>query len=234
MVNNLRVVIAAAGRGTRMGGQTNKQFLAINSRPVLSYSLEFFEKCELVDKVVVVTGEKEVEYCKREIIRKYDYSKVSAVIKGGSQRQDSVWAGLKELGADTDYVAVHDGARPILSTGILSRLLKEAEEWGAAIPGVASKDTIKTVDRDGFVRQTLDRSTIFAIQTPQVFKFAELRLAYQQAYEEGFTGTDDASLFEKYIGRVKVVEGDYQNIKITTPVDLIIAGSILQAQSNGE
>ncbi|MEA4925126.1 MAG: 2-C-methyl-D-erythritol 4-phosphate cytidylyltransferase [Syntrophomonadaceae bacterium] len=228
MVNNLRVVIAAAGKGSRMKSQTNKQYLPLNSRPVLSYSLDFFEKMNIVDEIVVVCGADELDYCQREIINRFHYKKVSALLPGGRERQDSVWAGLQKLGEDTDLVAVHDGARPLLSARVFLRLIEEAEKWGAAIPGMVSKDTLKSVDRDGFVRQTLDRNSVYAIQTPQIFKFAELRSAYQEAYQDDFQGTDDAALFERYIGRVKVVPGDYNNIKITTPEDLITAEALLK------
>jgi 2-C-methyl-D-erythritol 4-phosphate cytidylyltransferase len=212
-----------------MESSTNKQYLLLNLRPVLAYSLDFFEKLEVVDEIVVVTGEKELHYCEREIIKRFKYNKVSAVIPGGKERQDSVWAGLRKLGADTDFVAVHDGARPLLSCAVLYRLLEAAQEWGAAIPGIASTDTLKAVDRDNFVRQTLDRTTVYAIQTPQVFKYQELLAAYQQAQEDNFRGTDDASLFERYMGRVKVVEGDHNNIKITTPGDMLIAEALLRS-----
>ena len=227
MADNLRVVVAAAGQGSRMGTKTNKQFIMLNNKPVIAYSLDFFEKQDSVDEIVVVTSAKELEYCRHEIIEKNKYQKVSAVLVGGQQRQDSVWAALQCLASDTDFVAVHDGARPLLSADVLSRLLAEAEEWGAAIPGVPSRDTIKMVNRDSFVRQTLDRNVIYSIQTPQVFKFKELFTAYKYADEEGFYATDDAALFEKYIGQVKVVEGDYDNIKITTPLDLIIVQNLL-------
>lgn len=228
MANNLRVVIVAAGQGKRMMSNINKQYLSLNGRPVLSYSLDFFEQLDIVEEIVVVTGEKEIDYCEQEIIKRFKYNKVSAVIPGGKERQDSVWAGLQRIGTDTGLVAVHDGARPLLSSVVFFRLLKEAEEWGAAIPGIASKDTIKMVDKEGSVCQTLDRSTLFAIQTPQIFNYGQLLTAYQQAYQEDFRGTDDASLFERYIGRVKMVEGDYNNLKITTPGDLIIAEALLR------
>ncbi|NLV22611.1 MAG: 2-C-methyl-D-erythritol 4-phosphate cytidylyltransferase [Syntrophomonadaceae bacterium] len=227
MADNLRVVIAAAGQGSRMGIKTNKQFIMLNNKPVIAYSLDFFEKQETVDEIVVVTSAKELDYCRFEIIEKNKYQKVSAVLIGGQQRQDSVWTALQYLSEDTDFVAVHDGARPLLSADVLSRLLTAAEEWGAAIPGVPSRDTIKMVNKDSFVRQTLDRNVIYSIQTPQVFKFKELFTAYKYADEEGFYATDDAALFEKYIGQVKVVEGDYDNIKITTPLDLIIVQNLL-------
>ncbi len=227
MADNLRVVIAAAGQGSRMGTKTNKQFILLNHQPVITYSLDFFEKQDAVDEIVVVTSAKELDFCRNEIIAGNRYQKVSAVLAGGQQRQDSVWVALQYLGKDTDYVAVHDGARPLLSADVLNRLLEAAEDWGAAIPGVPSRDTVKMINKDSFVRQTLDRNVIYSIQTPQVFKFKELYTAYKYAEEEGFHATDDAALFEKYIGQVKVVEGDYDNIKITTPLDLIIAQTLL-------
>jgi 2-C-methyl-D-erythritol 4-phosphate cytidylyltransferase len=226
---NLSVVIAAAGKGTRMKEKTNKQYLIVNNRPVLAYSLEFFETLDIVDEIVVVARKSDLDYCKHEVIEKFGFTKVSAIIPGGKERQDSVYAGLQRLRNDTDFVAVHDGARPLLSSNVVHNLLKEAKEWGAAIPGVVSKDTLKMVDRDGFVRHTLDRESVFHILTPQIFKYDELLSAYRQAYEERFTGTDDASLFERYIGRVKVVEGDYKTIKITTPSDLITVQRFVEA-----
>ncbi len=228
MVDNLRVVIAAAGKGSRMGSSTNKQYMLLNGRPVLSYSLDFFEKLHVVSQMVVVCAPDEVDYCRQQIVRRFKFNKVAAVVPGGQERQDSVWAGLQQLGTDTDLVAVHDGARPLLSVEVLSRLLVEAREWGAAIPGIPSKDTVKLGDRDGFVRQTLDRTAVYAIQTPQVFNFNELLTSYREAREEGFMGTDDASLFERYIGRVKIVPGDYNNIKITTPEDMAVAEALLK------
>ncbi len=227
MANNLRVVIAAAGTGSRMKSRINKQYMLLNSRPILSYSLDVFEKYEAVDEIVIVAHPREIEYCEREIVNKFGYRKVKKVIPGGKQRQDSVWAGLLQLNQDTDYVAVHDGARPLLTLALLDDLIKEAEEWGAAIPGVYVKDTLKMVDRDGFVGNTLDRSSTVFIQTPQVFRFKEIYQAYEMALEEGFKSTDDAALFEKYIGRVKVVPGNYNNLKITTPEDLIIVEALL-------
>lgn len=227
MADNLRVVIAAAGQGSRMGTKTNKQFIMLNQKPVITYSLDFFEKQDAVDEIVVVTSAKELDFCRNDIIARNKYQKISAVLTGGQQRQDSVWSALQYLGQDTDYVAVHDGARPLLSADVLNRLLEAAEDWGAAIPGVPSRDTIKMINKDSFVRQTLDRNVIYSIQTPQVFKFKELYTAYKYAEEEGFYATDDAALFEKYIGQVKVVEGDYDNIKITTPLDLVIAQTLL-------
>lgn len=227
MVNNLRVVIAAAGTGSRMKSKINKQYMLLNQRPILRYSLDVFEQYEAVDEIIIVAHPRETEYCENEIVKKFGYHKVKKVIPGGEQRQDSVWAGLIELGEDTDYVAVHDGARPLLTPALLGELLKAAREWGAAIPGIYARDTLKVVDRDGFVSNTMDRSSAVFIQTPQVFRYSELYQAYEMAMEEEYRSTDDAALFEKYIGRVKVVPGDYNNLKITTPEDLVIAQALL-------
>lgn len=228
MDDNLRVVVAAAGTGRRMGSRINKQYLMLDARPILAYSLDIFEQYDPIDQVVIVAKPEEIDYCEQEIVRKYKYRKVIRVAPGGRERQDSVWAGLQQLNTDTAYVAVHDGARPLLSLELLEALYVQARQWGATIPGVFARDTLKMVDRDGFVGHTLDRSSIIAVQTPQIFNFRELRKAYKEALEEGFAATDDASLFEKYIGRVKVVPGQQDNLKITTPEDLIIAQGFLQ------
>lgn len=230
MANNLRVVIAAAGSGKRMGSKVNKQYMLLDDKPILAYSLDVFEAFGLVDDIIIVAHPREIEYCEKEVVEKFGYTKVRRVIPGGEQRQDSVWAGLKALDHTTCFVAVHDGARPLLTNSLIRELLKEAEEWGAAIPGVRVRDTIKMVDRDSFVGQTLDRTSVVAVQTPQIFNYSELKRAYEFAYEEDFIATDDASLFEKYIGRVKVVPGNYNNLKITTPEDLIIAEGLLKSR----
>ncbi|MGE5391100.1 MAG: 2-C-methyl-D-erythritol 4-phosphate cytidylyltransferase [Deltaproteobacteria bacterium] len=227
MGNNLRVVIAAAGIGSRMGSKINKQYLNLNSRPILTYSLNVFEDFKAVDEIVIVAHARDVEYCEKEVVKKYGYRKISRVIAGGEMRQDSVWAGLQCLDKKSEYVAVHDGARPLFTSHLLEDLLEEAREWGAAIPGLAARDTMKMVDRDGFVTMTLDRASVVSIQTPQIFSYPELYQAYASAYEEGYMSTDDAALFEKYIGRVKIVPGEYRNIKITTPEDLVVAASLI-------
>lgn len=228
MDNNLRVVVAAAGTGRRMESKVNKQYILLNDRPVLCYSLDLFEAYDPIDEIVIVAKPSEIEYCEKEIVRKYNYRKVSGVIAGGEERQDSVQAGLNYLRDQTAYVAVHDGARPLLSLELLDKLFHAAQQWGAAIPGVYARDTLKMVDRDGFVGITLDRTSIISVQTPQIFGYADLKAAYREADLEGFRGTDDASLFEKYVGRVKVVEGQYDNLKITTPEDIVIAQSLLE------
>jgi len=227
MVNNLRVVIAAAGIGSRMNSKVNKQYIPLKGRPVIAYSLDTFEKIQQVDSIVIVANSNELDYCKNEIVKKYGYQKVTGVIPGGKQRQASVRAGLNYISGSTDFVAVHDGARPLVTSQLVQDLLTEAEKWGAAIPGVLARETLKTVDGDGMVVDTLDRSRIVVVQTPQIFKYDMLLEAYEKAYTEGVSGTDDASIFEKYMGRVRVVNSDNRNMKITTPEDIAVAESLM-------
>lgn len=228
MANNLRVVVAAAGSGTRMGNEINKQFISLGGQPVLTYCIEVLEKSPLVQDIVIVVREQEMELCQREIIDKYGFNKVIAVVAGGAERQDSVWKGLQSLGADTAWVAIQDGARPFLSESLLASLVDAAKIHGAAVPGVILHDTIKSVDQEHFVLQTLKRGTIATIQTPQVFDYQRLWQAYKQARQEGFYATDDAALYEKYCGPVKVVASEASNMKLTHPEDIILAEAILK------
>jgi 2-C-methyl-D-erythritol 4-phosphate cytidylyltransferase len=223
MADNLRVVIAAAGVGSRMKSSINKQYLDLLGKPVLTYSLDLFEQSRLVQSIVVVANSNDLSYCQNSIVKKFGYRKVAAVIPGGEERQDSVWAGINYFNEPGGYIAIHDGARPLLSNDLFCKLVQQAKEWGAAVPGVVPRDTLKVADTNELVLETLDRSRIRAIQTPQIFKYDLIVQAYRQAYADGFRGTDDASLYEKYIGRVKVVEGEDQNLKITNPLDLTLA-----------
>ena len=226
MANNLAVVIAAAGTGSRMKSDINKQYILINEKPVLYYSLECFSQMDLVKELVVVAHPDEVAYCQENIIDKYQFTKAK-VISGGQTRQESVVAGLKSLNSNVPYVAVHDGARPLVVPSLVLQVLKAAVEHGAAIPAVFATDTMKLIDAAGFVEKTLDRARLIAVQTPQIFNYRELIRAYDLAKEDNFIGTDDASLYEKYIGKVKTVISDTSNIKITRPEDIIIAKQLM-------
>ncbi len=227
MANNLKVVIAAAGTGSRMGSNINKQYMLLKGKPVLYHAVSTFNQMDLVEEIIVVAHPEEVDYCQKNIIDKYNLTKVTKVIPGGSQRQESVWQGLQNLSKDTHLVAVHDGARPLIYPELILKIYHAANKYGAAIPGVLAKDTLKTIDENGFVRETLDRSRIIAVQTPQIFNYSRLVKAYQAAYQDNFIGTDDASLYEKYIDQVKFVMGDYHNLKITTPEDLVVAEQLI-------
>ncbi len=218
------VIVAAAGSSRRMGksAPVNKPYLTLAGRPVLAHSLLFFEKMAMVGQVVVVAGAMEIDFCREQVVEPLGLTKVSAVVPGGEERQDSIYNGMQVLqatGRAADWVAVHDSARPFLSDVLFTVLFRMAQQFGAAVPGVLVKDTIKAVSAEGWVESTPPRAQLRAIQTPQLFDRIRLLAAYEQARAEGFAATDDAMLYEKYAGRVKVVDTTWDNLKITTPED---------------
>ncbi|GMX60160.1 2-C-methyl-D-erythritol 4-phosphate cytidylyltransferase [Paenibacillus elgii] len=219
MTDKLGVVIVAAGRGSRMRTQESKQYLLLDGKPILVHTLELFDRLEAVSDVVLVTGADDVERC-QGYIEAYGLRKVKRVIPGGKERQDSVYQGLLALDGSTRWVMVHDGVRPFAAREHIAACLGKARETEAAVLAVPVKDTIKIVDGEGLIQATPDRRSLWAIQTPQAFRFSLLREAHERAREEGFVGTDDAMLVERLGVRVAVVEADYYNIKITTPEDL--------------
>jgi 2-C-methyl-D-erythritol 4-phosphate cytidylyltransferase len=214
-------LILSAGQGKRIGGRVSKQFLEINGRPLLAYTLDQFQSHPLIDNMIVVTQEEFIDYCRQKIINKYGFAKVTKIVSGGKERQDSVYQGLLALAEDIEWVVVHDGVRPLVSTPVITDVLRAAFEKGAAIVGVPAKDTIKVVKDDFMVQETPPRKALWQIQTPQVFKKEVLVKAYQEAQAAGWVGTDDASLVERLGVPVFVVQGDYDNLKITTPEDLV-------------
>ncbi|AHF05872.1 2-C-methyl-D-erythritol 4-phosphate cytidylyltransferase [Desulfitobacterium metallireducens] len=221
------VVIPAAGQGKRMGAACNKLFLALAGRPILAHTLALFEASSQVEEIVVVGSEEDLANI-RTLIQEYQIKKVSQVTLGGKERQESVFAGVKALNPAIQRVAVHDGARPLLTLEELNRFFTESEEYSAAIMAIPLKDTIKRVDEKGQVLETPPRERLRAVQTPQIFERELLEDAHRQCAIEGFLGTDDASLVE-WLGKpVQVLDGMLENIKITTPEDLWIAESILK------
>lgn len=229
MEKKTAAIVLAAGQGKRMNSKIQKQFLHIKEKPVLYYSLSCFQNSPLIDKIVVVTGEESIEFCKNEIIDKYGITKVQAVAAGGKERYDSVYQGLLAC-EDCDYVYIHDGARPFVSETMIARAQKAVEETGACVIGMPSKDTVKIADENGMVQSTPDRSRVWVIQTPQVFSYKEIRGAHEAARRSDMSGiTDDAMVMEAYGNlKIKLVEGDYTNIKITTPDDIALAEKILE------
>lgn len=221
-------IIPAAGQSRRMGLGTNKQFLTLGGKPVLAHTLAVFENCLAVQEIIVVAAPGEEEYCSQEIVRKYNFSKVFQVITGGRERQDSVYQGILALSSDTDLVVVHDGARLFLTAELIEESINHCQETGAAIVAVPVKDTIKIVNEEHTVENTPPRNILWAVQTPQTFSYSLLKKAHQEAKLDGFLGTDDASLVERLGGQVRVVLGSYENLKITTPEDLIIGEAILR------
>lgn len=226
-------IVLAAGQGKRMQSNVAKQFLLLAGEPVVCHSLRTFEQSS-VDVIVLVTGADEIEYCRGEIVKKYGFSKVIAVVAGGKERYHSVYQGLlalKDYFDEDGIVLIHDGARPLVTEAIIERTIRDAELVGACVAAMPVKDTIKVASSGGFAEKTLDRSTLWQIQTPQTFSYELVLGAYEKllsdvAYQKAVT--DDAMVVEKiYGGKVKLTEGSYENIKVTTPEDMIVAESLL-------
>lgn len=219
-------VIVAAGKGSRMNLDMNKQYIEISGIPVIARTLSVFNDCKLIDEIVLVVNECDIVYCKRNIVDNYGFFKVKAIVAGGKERQHSVYNGLQQVNKNTDIVLIHDGARPFIREDSLIESIHAANDFGAAGVAVRIKDTVKRTDEQGFVLKTVDRSNLWAIQTPQVFNYNLIMEAHRKAEEDGFLGTDDTVLVERLGRKVKLVEGSYDNIKITTQEDLITAEAI--------
>lgn len=214
----ISAVIVAAGSGTRMRAGKNKVYLELLGKTILEHTVSAFQNMPMIDEIVVVTNEiSEAE----KVLSKY--SKLKAIVTGGATRGESVQNGLRE--AEGDFVAIHDGARALILPEDIENVLNAAIKFGAAALGVKSKDTLKMADESGFIKKTLDREFLYNIQTPQVFKLSDILKMYEKC-EEVFT--DDCALAEKYGQRVKIVDGSYDNIKITTPDDMDLAERILR------
>ncbi len=222
-------VIPSAGRGTRMGSR-KKNYLDILGRPVLAHTLAAFEACPLVTAIVIAAAPQDVGMCRDEVVERYGFKKVLAVVAGGAQRQDSV-ANALELSDGFALTLVHDGARPLVTVDVIEAVIKAASESGAAIPAVPVKDTIKEAS-DGLVGRTVDRSALVAVQTPQAFRTELLLRAFSAARRDGFYGTDESSLVERLSEPVSIVAGAYENIKITTQEDLAWAEWILSRRAS--
>ena len=223
MKKNVAVVLAA-GQGKRMNSKVQKQFLLIKEKPVLYYTLSAFETSPLITDIILVTGKDEIEYCQKEIVEKYGFGKVRKVVAGGKERYHSVHHGIQAI-EEADYVFVHDGARPFVDASMIERASVAVEEYKACVVGMPVKDTIKIADENGFASQTPDRRLVWQVQTPQVFEYELIKAAYEKLMIEEPEGiTDDAMVVETMTDfKVKLVEGSYKNIKITTPEDLEIA-----------
>ena len=221
-------IVLAAGSGKRMNSKVHKQYLIIQDRPVLYYSLKAFED-SAVDEIVLVVGKGEEKFCRKEIVDKYGISKVKAIVEGGKERYHSVFDGLKQT-SDADYVLIHDRARPFVNQDIIRRCMQEVQKYQACVVGMPVKDTIKIADEEGYAKQTPDRKNVWMIQTPQTFSYALIYEAYEEMLKTEDTAiTDDAMVLERIKGKKsKLIEGSYRNIKITTPEDLLIANVYLQ------
>lgn len=221
-------IIVAAGKGSRMNSKINKQYLLLNGKPVLAHTIDVFEKAECISEIIVVINKNDKNFFINSVIKPYNFKKITAVAEGGEDRQASVFNGLCHVSHESEIVAVHDGARPFVTTDIIQRSVDVALKDGAACVGVPVKDTIKKVDEELNVKQTPDRSFLWAIQTPQTFRKNIIADAHRNAALDGFRGTDDSVLAERLGYRVRMVMGSYTNIKITTAEDLVIAEAILK------
>ena len=223
-------IVLAAGSGKRMGTKIAKQYLEIDGKPLLYYTLLAFERSLRIDKIILTVGsEEQISYCQETILRPYGFQKVASVITGGKERYDSVYAGLCEC-RDCEYVLIHDGARPFVTEEILKRGLQKVKETGACVIGMPSKDTVKLSDEEGYVKETPNRKCVWTIQTPQIFSYSLIREAHDSIRQKDMSKiTDDAMVVEQETGaKVALAEGSYQNIKITTPEDLDIAEAFLK------
>ncbi|WP_138264086.1 2-C-methyl-D-erythritol 4-phosphate cytidylyltransferase [[Clostridium] hylemonae] len=232
-------VVLAAGQGTRMGTSVQKQYLKLEGRPLVYYALKTFEESSVIDDVALVVGGGQVTYVREQIVRAYGFTKVSAVVEGGRERYDSVYEGLKAAVCADDgkvkdgYVFVHDGARPFADEEMLRRQYEAVVRYRACVAGMPSKDTVKLVDDDNYAVKTPERKYVWTVQTPQVFENSLIMDAYSMMMGEDCEGiTDDAMAVERYMHvPVKLVEGSYRNIKITTPEDMEVAHAFLNGKN---
>lgn len=232
--NYCTAIVLAAGKGKRMGTKIHKQYLSLGGYPLIYYSLRAFASSPLIDEIILVAAEGEEIYCKKEIVEKYNIEKVSRVVAGGKERYHSVWNGLQLV--EKGYVFVHDGARPFVDEGIIERAYEAVTESRACVVGMPVKDTVKLSDENGYVKETPERSRMWTVQTPQVFDTELLKKAFQLLMStRHIQVTDDAMVVEQMLGHpIKLVQGSYENIKITTPEDLEVAELFLNRRGTGE
>lgn len=220
-------IIPAAGSGKRMGGGSPKQYLQLGGRPVIIRTLALFQQSPLIDEIILVSPWKEVDFT-RQLVDEAGLTKVSRIVEGGIERQDSIRNGLNCLDQSTEIVVIHDGVRPLIRDVDLEATIVAAREFGAALLAVPVKDTVKEVNKDGLVARTVPRRNLWLAQTPQVFSYELIKEAYRLAEKMGIAGTDDSFLVEHMGREVRIVAGSYENIKITTREDLIFAENLLK------
>lgn len=237
--NRCTAIVLAAGSGSRMKSDVAKQFMMLRGKPLIWYALNAVEQSEIIDDCILVTGEGDIPYVKKEIVEKYAFGKVTEVVAGGEERYASVANALRVTTNADGFIFIHDGARPFLSEEILKNTFEVVKEFHACVAAVPSKDTVKISDEEDFAIQTPDRKRVWNVQTPQVFDSLLIREAYERLYErlpklkeQGIMVTDDASVVELFTNeKVKLVESSYKNIKITTPEDLLVAEAFLFSEA---
>jgi 2-C-methyl-D-erythritol 4-phosphate cytidylyltransferase len=224
-------IVLAGGRGSRMKSSIRKQYMLLGEKPVLYYALQTFQNSSRIDEIILVCSQEEIEKCHQEIVERYGFTKVAAIVAGGRERYHSVYEGLKA--ADPcDYVLIHDGARPFIDEAMIERIADALPVCQASVAAVPVKDTIKVSDENGYVDQTLPRKRLWSVQTPQSFAYPLIREAYDRMMQQESSCqgvTDDAMVMETFGSvPVKLIEGSYENMKITTPEDLLLAKEILE------
>jgi len=220
-------VIVAAGKGVRMNCSTRKQYLELEGVPLLSLTLKAFDKCSSIDEIILVVPAGDIGFCIEKIINPAGIQKKVTTVAGGLKRQDSVYNGLLAVEEKKSTVVIHDGVRPFVNPSSIEECIREAVLHGACILGLPASDTLKLADGSGYIEKTLERDSVWLAQTPQAFDYSLIKKAHDSARKEGFRGTDDASLVERIGEKVRIIRGNINNIKITTPEDLAIARSIL-------
>ncbi|MEF9952417.1 MAG: 2-C-methyl-D-erythritol 4-phosphate cytidylyltransferase [Clostridium sp.] len=220
-------IILAAGMGSRMNCGYNKQFIKIDNKEILAHTLRAFNRCSMVDNIVIVASNNEIGYIKDNIVSKYGFNKVTSIVLGGDTRQESVYNGLKSL-VDSNIVIIHDGARPFITDRIILESINSAIKYGASTASVKMKDTVKR-GSDNFYSDTINRESLYSIQTPQCFNYNIIMECHEKALLDGIIATDDSMVVEAYGHKVAIVEGSYFNIKVTTREDIYIGEGILKA-----
>lgn len=227
------VLIPAAGKGSRMGSVQNKQYLDLAGKPILAHTLALFDYHPLVEQIYLIVPQGDIDYCREKIVTAYGFDKVSRILAGGEERQDSVFNGLLAMAEDGHDqperpVLIHDGARPLFNNHLLSQLIEIIAQRGACAVGVPVKDTIKDVENLR-IAGSPERQRLWQAQTPQGAQYGLLHKAFLQAISDNFRGTDDAALLTRMGYPVHMLESDYRNIKVTTPEDLLIAAALLDS-----
>lgn len=221
-------LIPAAGMGRRMAAGINKQYLLLGGKPIVAHTVSIFQEMEGVDEVYLVIPAEEIPYCREQVVERYGLTKVRSIVPGGAERQHSVLNGLRALEdvSDDDVILIHDGVRPFIPVRVIEEAVAVARKHDGALVAVPAKDTIKLV-AEGVVTETPPRERLWLAQTPQAFRYGIIRQAHESAASADYLGTDDASLVERLGLKVHVVQGDYRNIKITTPEDMQLAEAFL-------
>lgn len=238
-------IIVSAGKGHRFVegkspriGTTpdrgKKQFYLLEGKPILAHTLSKFENCPLIRSILLIVGEEDLDYSLKEVVEKFEFKKVSQIVPGGKRRQESVKNGIDALPKDAEIVAIHDGVRPFVTRAMIEDSIQSAARHGAVVLAMPVKETIKMSKPDGTILKTLDRESLWQIQTPQTFQINIIKEAYHRATKDSFFGTDDASLVERLGVTVHILPGSYTNIKITTPEDMLLANLFLKTDSLSE